>query len=89
MLPKSGGSPPATMNASDRRIEKRYRGKGSLRLSFDDPAHQEVNGRLVDYTVRSIDEQMYILVKLNVWRQFHRSPGFSHKAAPQTSNFRH
>jgi len=50
MLPKSGGSPPATMNASDRRVEKRHRGKGSLKLSFDDPAHQEVNGRLVDYS---------------------------------------
>src|SRR6266403_831321 len=47
------------------------------------------NSRLVDHTVRSIDEQMYILVKFDVWRQFHRSPGFSHKAAPQTSNFRH
>jgi hypothetical protein len=28
-------------------------------------------------------------VKLNVWRQFHRLPGLSHKAVRQTSNFRH
>jgi hypothetical protein len=50
MLPKTGGSPPATISASDRRAEKRYRGKGLLKLSFDDPAHQEVSGRLVDYS---------------------------------------
>ena len=42
------GSPSAS--PSDRRSEHRYRGKGSLKLTFDDPAHQEINGRLVDYS---------------------------------------
>ena len=62
-----------------------------LRLGFNlfDNTNHPVNRRFVDQTARSIDEQTYIVVKLNVWRQFHRSPGFSHKAAPQTSNFRH
>jgi len=36
--------------ASDRRTEKRYRGQGPLKLSFEDPAPQEVIGRLVDYS---------------------------------------
>ena len=35
---------------ADRRSERRYRGHGSLRLVFDDPAKQEVVGRLVDYS---------------------------------------
>jgi len=48
-----------------------------------------LNSRLVDHTARSINEQTYIVVKLNVWRQFHRLPGLSHKAARRTSNFRH
>lgn len=38
------------MTPSDRRAERRYRGKGSLKLSFDDPSHQEITGRLVDYS---------------------------------------
>src|ERR1700681_4546677 len=50
MLPKSGSSAPATVSSDDRRIERRYRGKGSLKLSFNDPAHQEISGRLVDYS---------------------------------------
>ena len=36
--------------ASDRRSEQRHRGQGPLKLSFDDPAPQEVIGRLVDYS---------------------------------------
>src|SRR4026208_1902427 len=54
---------------------------------FED-VYDSLNSRLIDHTVRSINEQTYIVVKLNVWRQFHRSPRFSHKGAPQTSNFR-
>jgi hypothetical protein len=52
MLPKSGESPssPVSVSASDRRGERRYRGKGSLKLSFADPAPQEIQGRLLDYS---------------------------------------
>jgi hypothetical protein len=62
-----------------------------LRCSFEifDDASDLVNRCLVDHTARSINEQTYIFVKLNVWRQFHRTPGLSHNAAPPTSNFRH
>ena len=38
------------MTPADRRTERRYRGKGSLKLTFDDPAPQEITGRLVDYS---------------------------------------
>src|SRR6476620_5365788 len=55
---------------------------------FED-IYDSFNSRLIDHAARSIDEQPYIVVKLNVWRQFHRLPGLSHKAARQTSNFRH
>ena len=37
-------------NAADRRSERRYPGQGSLKLSFEDPAPQEVVGRLLDYS---------------------------------------
>src|SRR5437773_10769337 len=47
---------------------------------FED-VYDSFNSRLIDHTDRSINEQTYIVVKLKVWRQFHRSPGFSHKAA--------
>jgi hypothetical protein len=62
-----------------------------LQLCFEifEDRYDSFNSRLVDHTARPIDEQTYVVVKLNVWRQFHRSPGLSHKAAPQTSNFRH
>ena len=33
----------------DRRSEQRHAGHGTLKLSFDDPAPQEVNGELLDY----------------------------------------
>jgi len=61
-----------------------------LQLCFEifEDVHDFFNSRLVDHTARSINEQTYIVVKLNFWWQFHRSPGFSHKAAPRTSNFR-
>ena len=36
--------------SADRRTERRYRGEGSLTLSFDDPSPQSVVGRLVDYS---------------------------------------
>ncbi len=38
------------MTPADRRSERRYRGHGPLKLSFDDPAPQEITGRLVDYS---------------------------------------
>jgi hypothetical protein len=38
------------MSAADRRTERRYRGQGPLRLSFDDPSPQEIVGRLLDYS---------------------------------------
>src|SRR5437899_4193980 len=47
---------------------------------FED-VYDFLNSCLVDYTARSIDEQTTIVVKLNVWSQFHRLPGLSHKAA--------
>ena len=50
MLPKSGMPSRSVISDSDRRAERRYRGKGALKLSFSDPAHQEVSGRLVDYS---------------------------------------
>src|SRR6266481_4573451 len=58
--------------------------KRLLQLGFEifEDGYDPFDSRLVDHTARSIDEQTYIVVKLNVWRQFHRSPGFSHKAAP-------
>ena|SRR5438128_7670691 len=46
------------------------------------------NSRLIDYTARSIDEETNVFVKFNVWRQFHRFHGLSHKAAARTRNFR-
>src|SRR4030095_341331 len=55
---------------------------------FED-VYDSLNSRLIDHTARSKNEQTYIVVKLNVWRQFHRSPELSHKAARRTSNFRH
>jgi hypothetical protein len=38
------------MQADDRRSERRYRGQGPLKLSFDDPSPQEIVGRLLDYS---------------------------------------
>jgi hypothetical protein len=38
------------MSTADRRSERRYRGDGPLKLSFDDPSRQEVTGRLLDYS---------------------------------------
>jgi hypothetical protein len=38
------------MATSDRRSERRHRGDGPLKLSFEDPARQEITGRLVDYS---------------------------------------
>jgi hypothetical protein len=34
----------------DRRSEKRYKGSGALKLSFDDPSPQEITGQLMDYS---------------------------------------
>ncbi len=41
---------PIHMSAADRRTERRYRGQGPLKLSFDDPSPQEIIGRLLDYS---------------------------------------
>ena len=38
------------MRAADRRAERRHATDGPLKLSFDDPVHQEVSGRLLDYS---------------------------------------
>ena len=50
MLPKSGVPSRPVVSDPDRRVERRHRGKGALKLSFDDPSHQEISGRLVDYS---------------------------------------
>ena len=49
-----------------------------LQLCFEifEDGYDSFNSRLVDHTARSINEQTYVFVKLNVWRQFHRSPEF-------------
>src|ERR1044071_6021923 len=59
-----------------------------LRFEIFEDVYDLFNSRLVDHTARSVDEQTYIVVKLNIWRQFHRSPRLSHKAAARTRNFR-
>jgi monoamine oxidase len=38
------------MTDADRRSERRQPAEGQLKFSFDDPAHQEVTGRLLDYS---------------------------------------
>ena len=38
------------MSAADRRSERRHPVDGHLKFSFDDPAHKEVTGRLLDYS---------------------------------------
>jgi hypothetical protein len=38
------------MTDADRRSERRFRGRGPLKLCFDDPSPQEVTGQLVDYS---------------------------------------
>jgi len=38
------------MSAADRRSEQRHDANGPLKFSFDDPAHQEITGRLLDYS---------------------------------------
>src|SRR6266699_4964510 len=53
---------------------------------FED-VYDFLNSRLVDHTARSIDEQTNIVVKLNVWRHFHRLPGLSHKAVSENEEF--
>jgi hypothetical protein len=50
MLPKPGDLARTVISDPDRRVERRYRGKGALKLSFSDPSHQEISGRLLDYS---------------------------------------
>lgn len=38
------------MPAAERRSESRHKASGPLKFSFDDPARQEVTGRLLDYS---------------------------------------
>ena len=38
------------MTAAERRSERRQAAEGQLKFSFDDPSHQEVTGRLLDYS---------------------------------------
>jgi hypothetical protein len=50
MLPEPDETPGTPISDHERRTERRYRGKGGLKLSFSDPSRQEINGRLVDYS---------------------------------------
>jgi hypothetical protein len=38
------------MTAADRRSEHRHAADGHLKFSFNDPARQEITGRLLDYS---------------------------------------
>ena len=38
------------MDYQDRRAEPRKDADGDVRLSFDEPVHQEIHGRLMDYS---------------------------------------
>ena len=38
------------MTAAERRTERRHPADGHLKFSFEDPARQEVTGRLLDYS---------------------------------------
>ena len=38
------------MSMPNRRKEERYKGEGEVRLFFEDPTRQEVNGSLLDYS---------------------------------------
>jgi hypothetical protein len=38
------------MSMANRRKEDRYKGEGEVRLFFEDPTRQEVNGSLLDYS---------------------------------------
>ena len=49
MLPKHKPSS-STMTAADRRSESRHYVEGQLQFSFDDPAPQDITGRLMDYS---------------------------------------
>jgi len=49
-MPHSRELTETTMRASDRRSERRHAAEGQLKFTFDDPAHQEVTGRLLDYS---------------------------------------
>ncbi len=39
-----------TMGYHDRRTETRRDADGEVRLSFEEPVHQEIHGRLLDYS---------------------------------------
>jgi hypothetical protein len=55
--------------------------------TFDD-GHDFFNSRLVNQTMRSIDQQTNVFVKVNVCSRFHSSVGLSHNAAARPRNFR-
>src|SRR4029434_2147555 len=59
--------------------------EGFLQVGFKvfDNGNYFFNSSLIDHTVRSVDEETNVFVKLNVWRQFHRSSGLSHKATAE------
>jgi hypothetical protein len=38
------------MSDADRRSERRHKGRGALKLSFDDPSPLEITGQLMDYS---------------------------------------
>jgi hypothetical protein len=38
------------MSDHDRRAEPRHNAEGQVRLTFDEPVHQEISGTLLDYS---------------------------------------
>jgi hypothetical protein len=40
----------SVLTAAERRTERRHAADGHLKFCFDDPAHREVTGRLLDYS---------------------------------------
>jgi len=50
MHPEEDAPQETAVSYADRRSEHRHRGEGPLTLSFDDPSHLEITGRLLDYS---------------------------------------
>lgn len=50
VLLEAGRGDPNMASAHERRSEKRHAAGGFLKLSFEDPSPQEVNGQLLDYS---------------------------------------
>jgi hypothetical protein len=50
VLPKPEHSSSTAMTAADRRSESRHPTEGVLHFYFDDPARQDISGRLMDHS---------------------------------------